>query len=82
MGPLYSYPLYRIASRNQFRRVNASRWARRLSFGYFLHSREFPRNGADGVTNSGSCCGGAEGTFTIVMGEAIFGEFEKGWWPN
>ena len=82
MGPLHSYPLYRIASRNQFRRVAASRWARRLSVGYLLPSREFPRNGADGVTNSGSCCGGAEGTFTIVMGEAIFGEFGKVWWPN
>jgi hypothetical protein len=53
-----------------------------MSFGYFLPSREFQRNGADGVTNSGSCCGGVEGTFTIVVGEAIFGEFGKGWWPN
>jgi hypothetical protein len=53
-----------------------------MSFGYFLPSREFPRNGADWVTNAGSCCGGAEGTFTIVMGEAIFGEFGKGWWLN
>jgi hypothetical protein len=53
-----------------------------LSVGYLLPSREFPRNGADGVTNSESCCRGAEGTFTIVKGEAIFGEFEKVWWPN
>jgi hypothetical protein len=53
-----------------------------MSFVYLLPSREFPRNGADGVTNSGSCCGGAEGTFTMVMEEAIFGEFGKGRWPN
>jgi hypothetical protein len=53
-----------------------------MSFVYLLPSREFPRNGADGVTNSGSCCGGAEGTFTMVMEEAIFGEFGKGQWPN